>query len=306
MVIPIYLPRCPACPACSMCSANSSTSSMSPSLSLLSSFFFLHLLHAGLARNFCPSFLLLPNEFAEHFFSVDGDEDAAAAGQDFVFLVANFGFVDVLAAVHADFPPLDMQPLVEWYGLEVLDSHLFGEGDDVVELVHFPHRIVKDGGDDAAMAVAGRSGIALAEAEFADESLALFVEREFEAHAVGVVLAAGEAVVLLHFGVAGIVAFDLGSAGHGEDSIVIRWTSGELVMVASEKQVPHFVRNDSIVLFSVVRQTEWAVRASHAVRIPVYISVLSFRLAIGPMQASCIGPSARRTRLRMTRRRDNF
>ena len=244
--------------------------------------------------------------FREHFFGIDGDEGSAAAGQDFAVFVHDLGFVDVNAALDTDFPALDVQRLVQWYGLEVLDSHLFGEGDDVVEFVDLAHGIVKDGRDDATVAVAGRSGIALAEAEFADESLALFVEREFEPHAVGVVLAAGEAVVLLHFGVAGIVAFNLRGAGHGEDSIVIHRTSGELVMVASEKQVPHFVRNDSIVLFSVVRQTEWAVRASHAVRIPVYISVLSFRLAIGPMQASCIGPSARRTRLRMTRRRDNF
>jgi hypothetical protein len=47
-------------------------------------------------------------EFGKHFFGVDGDEGAAAAGQDFVVLVANFGFVDVLAALDADFPALDV------------------------------------------------------------------------------------------------------------------------------------------------------------------------------------------------------
>jgi len=47
--------------------------------------------------------------------------------------------------------------------------------------------------------VAGRSGIALAEAKFADEGLAGFVEDELEAHAIGIVLAAYEAVVLLQF-----------------------------------------------------------------------------------------------------------
>ena len=33
--------------------------------------------------------------FGEHFFGVDGDECAAAAGQDFVFFVEDFGSVDV-------------------------------------------------------------------------------------------------------------------------------------------------------------------------------------------------------------------
>ena len=104
-------------------------------------------------------------EFAEHFFGVDGDEDAAAAGEDFILLVEDFGDVDVLAAVDADFPALDAQRFVERDGLEVFDRHLFGEGDDVVELVYLAHGVVEDGGDDAAVAVAGRSGVALAEAE---------------------------------------------------------------------------------------------------------------------------------------------
>jgi hypothetical protein len=63
------------------------------------------------------------------------------------------------------------------------------------------------------VAVAGRAGVALAQAEAADESLAFFVEDEFQAHAVGIVHAAHETVILLHFDVAGVVAFGLG--GHG-------------------------------------------------------------------------------------------
>src|SRR6266567_743499 len=86
----------------------------------------------------------------------------------------------------------------------------------MVELVYFSHRIVKDRCDDAAVAVAGGSGVAHAEAEAADEGLAGFVEGEFQAHAVGIVLAAGEAVVLLHLHVACVVAVDL--AGHANDS----------------------------------------------------------------------------------------
>jgi len=91
----------------------------------------------------------------------------------------------------------------------------------VVELVDLAHGIVEDAGDDAAVTVAGRSGVALAETEAADEGLAGFVEDEFEAHAVGIVLAADEAVVLLEFEVARFVAVDFGLAGHADDFNVI-------------------------------------------------------------------------------------
>jgi hypothetical protein len=80
----------------------------------------------------------------------------------------------------------------------------------MVKLVYFAHCVVEDAGDDAAVGVAGWSGIALAQAKFADKGLAFFVEDEFQAHAVAVIHAADEAVVLLHFCVAGVVALGLG------------------------------------------------------------------------------------------------
>jgi hypothetical protein len=84
-----------------------------------------------------------------------------------------------------------------------------------MQLVYLAHGVIEDAGDDAAMAVAGRSGVTLAQAEFADEGLAVFVEDEFQAHAVGVILSAYEAVVLLLFVIAGFVALGLGLARHG-------------------------------------------------------------------------------------------
>ena len=56
--------------------------------------------------------LLALDEFREHFFGVDGDEDSLASGQDFILLIENFGHVDVLAAVDAHFPALDVQRFV--------------------------------------------------------------------------------------------------------------------------------------------------------------------------------------------------
>ncbi len=123
----------------------------------------------------------------------------------------------MLATVDADFPALDVQRRVERDGLEVFDGHFFRQCNDVVELVHFAHGVVEDGGDDAAVTVAGRSGVTLAEPEFADEGLAVLVEGEFQAHAGWVVLAAGKAVVLLQFDVAGVVAVGLGLSWHEGD-----------------------------------------------------------------------------------------
>ena len=150
--------------------------------------------------------------FGEHLFGVDGDKDAAAAGQDFVVFVQDFGGVDVLGAANFDLAAFDSKGLVERDWLQIFDCHLSRESYYVMESVYFAHSVVEDAGDDAAVAVAGGAGISLAEAEAADEGLTLLVEDELQAHAVGIILAAHEAVVLLHFVVTGFVA--LGLCGH--------------------------------------------------------------------------------------------
>ena len=107
--------------------------------------------------------------------------------------------------------------------------------------------------------MAGRSGVALAEAEFADEGLTLFVEGELQAHTGGIVLAAGEAVVFLHFEIAGVMAVDLGLSWHGRDFIL-----------STEKQLTTEDTEDT-------KNALWLRDISFLVgRNPVYISVLSF------------------------------
>ena len=123
----------------------------------------------------------------------------------------------MFGAAHFDFAAFDAQGFVERDGLEIFNRHFSCEGNDVMEFVYFAHGVVEDAGDDAAVAVAGRSGVALAEAKLADEGLAGFVEDELQAHAVGIVHAADEAIVFLHFCVTGVVAVDLGLAWHGDD-----------------------------------------------------------------------------------------
>lgn len=104
----------------------------------------------------------------------------------------------------------------------------------MVEFVYFAHGVVEDAGDDAAVGVAGRSGVALAEAEVADESLALLVEDELQAHAVGIVLSTDEAVVFLHLHVAGVVALGLRLGWHGG---ILR-DSGEGLKI----EIPHLAK----------------------------------------------------------------
>src|SRR5271165_5752048 len=160
------------------------------------------------------------HKFSKHLLGINGDKNSPAARQDFFFFVEDFRHVDVLPSVHADFPALDAQRLVKRHGLEILNRHFLGKGDNVAQLVHLPHGIVENRGDDAAVAVTGRTGVTLAQPEVADEHLPLFVEGELEPHAVAIILAAGEAIVFLQLVVCGFVAVDF--AGHAEDSIAKR------------------------------------------------------------------------------------
>src|SRR5258708_3454157 len=103
--------------------------------------------------------------FGEHFFGVDGDEGTTAAGQDFVLFVENFGGVDVGASFYFYFAAFDAQGRLQGDWLQIFDGHLSGEGYYMMQLVHLAHGVVEDAGDDATVAVAGRSGVPPAEAE---------------------------------------------------------------------------------------------------------------------------------------------
>jgi len=129
---------------------------------------------------------------------VDGDEEPLAAGKDFPFLIQDFGHIGVLSASDANFARLDPKRLVERHGLQVVDGDLRGEGDDVTQFVHFAHGFVQNRRYDTAVAVPGRTGVALAEAKAADEAIALFIVGELQSHTFGIVFAAGKAGVLLH------------------------------------------------------------------------------------------------------------
>jgi hypothetical protein len=157
--------------------------------------------------------------FREHSFGIDGDENAATAGQDVAFFVENFRGIDVPGSANFDFASLDKQGFVQGDRLEVLDRHLTRQGDDMAQLVYLTHGVVENGGDDSSVAVAWRTGVAFAKSEAADRHLAVLVEGKFKAHAVGIVHAASEAVILLHAYVASVVAVTGRLSWHAFDSI---------------------------------------------------------------------------------------
>jgi hypothetical protein len=64
------------------------------------------------------------------------------------------------------------------------------------------------------MAVAGRPRETLAKAEAADEAVAFFVVGELQTHAIGIVLAASEAVVPLHADVTSVMTAATGFGRH--------------------------------------------------------------------------------------------
>src|SRR5258708_9844007 len=172
----------------------------------------------GQPRAAIPTWALAFHKSCEHALWIDRDEQALTAGQHFPFSVQDLGHIDVLPALHFNFARLNAQRLLQWHRLQVVHGNLGSQRHHLTQLVHLAHRFIEDGCDDAAVAVAGRSGVALAQAKSAYETVALLVIGEAQAHTVGVILAAGEAIVLLQPDVRWVVPAPPFLAGHPQDS----------------------------------------------------------------------------------------
>jgi hypothetical protein len=113
------------------------------------------------------------------------------------------------------------------------------------------------------VAVAWRTGVAFAESEAADRHLAVLVEGKFKAHAVGIVHAASETVILLHADVASVVAVTGRLSWHAFDSIARCDETLRLEGVArgfSPSSFPFFLRPTGACsrFLSYRRLTPWA------------------------------------------------
>ena len=63
--------------------------------------------------------------------------------------------MEELAALAMGVPAYEGEGLEEWDGTEIVDLHVAGDGEDVERTVELAHRLVEQGGDDAAVDVAG-------------------------------------------------------------------------------------------------------------------------------------------------------
>jgi len=98
--------------------------------------------------------------------------------------------------MHSHFPALNAQRLVQRNRFKIFHRHLFGECYDFPQLVHLAHGVIEDARDNASVTVPGRARVAVTQIEVADKPAAFRIERENQAHALGIVGTADEAGVL--------------------------------------------------------------------------------------------------------------
>lgn len=158
----------------------------------------------------------------EHLLGIDGDEDPFTAGENFAFGVLDFSGVEMAASANADFVGFDTQWFMKRHRFEIVHRDLRSQRDDVAQAVHFAHGVVEDGGDDAAVTVAGRADVAVVQAKLANVSGFVFVDGELQLHAIGIVFSAGKTEILLQFYVVRIAGRSWRFlAGHVEDCSLI-------------------------------------------------------------------------------------
>jgi hypothetical protein len=117
---------------------------------------------------------------------VEGDEEALGLGEDDAVVAEELGAVVELAALAAGVVADEAEILVEWGGAQVVDLHVAGHGDDVEEAVELAHGLVHEGGDDAAVDVAGWALEEAGEMHVRGGGVRLVVEGEVQVQAVGV------------------------------------------------------------------------------------------------------------------------
>lgn len=129
---------------------------------------------------------------------IDDYEDTAAAGEDRSLFVDDFSNTHEPPASFADFARFNFQSFIQRHGPAIFDGHARCGSDDIAQLAQFAHGIVKDGRDDATVAVTRRSGVAFSKSKVRNKMIPLSIQRKFQMHAVRIILATGKAQVFLH------------------------------------------------------------------------------------------------------------
>ena len=160
------------------------------------------------------------DELGKHPFGIDGQESAAAAGQHFTFLIQNLRNVDVASSPDINLSRLHPQRLVQRHWFQIIHRNLRRQRDNVAQLVHFSHGIIKNGSDNPTMAMSRWTGEFFAQAKTAYKAILLAIVDKLQTHAVSIVSAAGKAVILLQADVTGIVTLARRLVRHSQNSIL--------------------------------------------------------------------------------------
>ena len=138
----------------------------------------------------------------KHLFRINGDERPGAARQNLTLGIADFCHVRVPPAVHFFLETSHRKWLAKRNRPEILDLHGPGKGQHVAKLVYLAHGFVEDSSDDTAVSMAGRPSVFAREFEMANCPAGLFVQCEFQPHALGIVVSAAKAMILAWLGFA--------------------------------------------------------------------------------------------------------
>jgi len=198
---------------------------------------------------------------------IDSNEYAFAASQQLIFLIEDFGLVNMSSSPNLDFPSLNPQWLIQWNRLDVLDRHLFRKGDDMPQLIHLSHGIIENGRDNSAVAVAGWARIALAQPKSARRYAVFFIQGKFQVHPVAIMHSAGKTIILLQARGRRVVTMARGFLRHGENCILRRAMKAGCALgpgVRSPKSfdfvrlAPRFARDDRVGKISAVKWKQTA------------------------------------------------
>ena len=129
---------------------------------------------------------------------IDGEEEALGLNEEGAVRMVEGGGMEELAALAADVVAGEGEGDVQGTGAEVVNLQVSGHGQDVQGAVELGHGLIHQGGDDAAVDVAGRAFVQAGEIDcgrHGDVRGIFGVEGEVQMKALRVVGAAAEAVI---------------------------------------------------------------------------------------------------------------
>jgi len=170
-------------------------------------------------------FYVFLDVLGEHLQGIDGDKQGPSARQDLMLLVADFCDVDVFPAANALLVTFNQQRLFQRHRLNVFHFHVLGEGNHRTQLVYLAHGLIQDGGDNAAVRMAGRTLVSFGEPKPAICPAVGLIEAKPQAHTLFVVLATGEAAINGYGQILDLMPTDAWFLCHKRNGVILTFVS---------------------------------------------------------------------------------